>query len=543
MNELLSNPFNTLSHPTAVQTNLPALALFSKFDPTGRYVASARATGSADVWDLETRNSIRWLDGHVKPVTSIDWSHKSRYLLTSSKDWNVVVWDLASTCDPPQRYSTLRFDAPVVSASFHPKNSRIILVLLTTGEAYLCDSRKATRSRTMLKEIVDDDSDDEEMKGEPSSRSRTHMTVARFDPAGKHIFIGTSNGTLLVFRTRTKTMIARHRISGANVMKGIEFTKNGRRLVTNSSDRTLRHFVTPTYSEAVEDGTAPGGVLEQDLEPTHRFNDPINKTAWHAMAYSPDGEWLAGGAADPAAHKIYVWDLSNDGQFASTLDGGREPLVHLHWHPLKSLIASTTNQGNIFIWHSPNPERWGAFAGGFEEVDENVEYEEREDEFDIEDEVVLLERKMKAEEEDVDILGMSVATSPPNARSSVGVHGPSSASAYASSAPTRSGSVNERAGSNERDPTAAQQSGAAGAGAVTNSGDSGMRVDTPDGLPDGHGGGGALTKEKEKEKEETPGIASVMDQDPDALWAGEEPDDDVPGLWKMKILIEGDDEE
>ena len=42
-----------------------------------------------------------------------------------------------------------------------------------------------------------------------------------------------------------------------------------------------------------------------------------------------------------------------------------------------------TNQGNIFIWHCPTTERWGAFAGGFEEVDENVEYEEREDEFDI----------------------------------------------------------------------------------------------------------------------------------------------------------------
>ena len=36
------------------------------------------------------------------------------------------------------------------------------------------------------------------------------------------------------------------------------------------------------------------------------------------------------GAADPAGHKIYIWDISNDGQFASALDGGREPLVHLH---------------------------------------------------------------------------------------------------------------------------------------------------------------------------------------------------------------------
>ena len=47
------------------------------------------------------------------------------------------------------------------------------------------------------------------------------------------------------------------------------------------------------------------------------------------------------------------------------------------------MIASTTNQGNILLWHCPVPERWGAFAGGFEEVDENVEYEEHEDEFDI----------------------------------------------------------------------------------------------------------------------------------------------------------------
>ena len=118
------------------------------------------------------------------------------------------------------------------------------------------------------------------------------------------------------------------------------------RLVTNSSDRTLRQFNLPNYPPPNPDGE----YLEQELEPTHRFNDPINKTAWYGMSYSPDGEWLAGGmhistlsplqtkitspyrtgAADAATHKIYIWDISNDGQFASTLDGGREPLVHLH---------------------------------------------------------------------------------------------------------------------------------------------------------------------------------------------------------------------
>ena len=34
--------------------------------------------------------------------------------------------------------------------------------------------------------------------------TRSAMTVARFDPSGKYVFIGTSAGTILVFNTRTK---------------------------------------------------------------------------------------------------------------------------------------------------------------------------------------------------------------------------------------------------------------------------------------------------------------------------------------------------
>lgn len=86
--------------------------------------------------------------------------------------------------------------------------------------------------------------------------------------------------------------------------------------------------------------------MEQELEPTHKFSDPINRIAWHAMSFSPDGEWLAGGAADPASHKIYIWDIANDGQLASTLDGGREPLIYVH---VRHLSGETTDGLNKVI--------------------------------------------------------------------------------------------------------------------------------------------------------------------------------------------------
>ena len=166
--------------------------------------------------------------------------------MTASKDWNVLIWDLASTCDPPQRHAAVRFDAHVVSASFHPKNryacqfvanlrpysylvaynSQILLVLLATGEAFVCDMRKEHKSRVELLEILTDEAhvdEDDENNGNTRVRYDSHcslknfsysfylrspMTVARFDPCGKHIFIGTASGNVLVFNTRTKIVEA-----------------------------------------------------------------------------------------------------------------------------------------------------------------------------------------------------------------------------------------------------------------------------------------------------------------------------------------------
>ena len=96
--------------------------------------------------------------------------------MTSSKDWNVIIWDLVrlSDVDPPQRKRTIRFDAPVVSAAFHPRNrfvilsiaiyrrlitfhSQILLVLLSTGEAYIVDLRKDYKGRFELCDFQEED--------------------------------------------------------------------------------------------------------------------------------------------------------------------------------------------------------------------------------------------------------------------------------------------------------------------------------------------------------------------------------------------------
>ncbi|KAL9712398.1 chromatin binding protein [Leucoagaricus gongylophorus] len=70
MNNMI-NPFQ-ITHPTAIQTSLLASAHFSKFDPSGRWIAAGKQNGSVVIWDLSTRAPVRVLDGHVKSVTSVE---------------------------------------------------------------------------------------------------------------------------------------------------------------------------------------------------------------------------------------------------------------------------------------------------------------------------------------------------------------------------------------------------------------------------------------------------------------------------------------
>lgn len=58
----------------------------------------------------------------------------------------------------------------------------------------------------------------------------------------------------------------------------------------------------------------------------------------------------------------------------------------------------------MYLWSIISPQRWSALAPDFAEVEENVEYIEREDEFDIHPIEEIHKRRLDLEDEDVDVL-------------------------------------------------------------------------------------------------------------------------------------------
>ncbi|KAK2167380.1 hypothetical protein NP493_1276g00021 [Ridgeia piscesae] len=309
------------------------------------------------------------------------WNRNGRKLLSTATDNTVSVWDVETgECD-----KTFRFPSPVIKAQFHPRDSTKFLV---------CPMKHATVLMTI----------DGQHQQVPLDEENDVNVVASFDRRGRNIYTGNSKGTMLVFDTETMTVVASFKVttgtSNTTAIKSVEFARRGDCFLVNSADRVIRVY---------ESGEVLACGKNGEPEPIQKLQDLVNKSLWKKCCFSGDGEYVAAGSA--RQHSLYIWEKSI-GNLVKILHGTKgEMLLDLVWHPVRPIIASISN-GIVSVWAQNQVENWSAFAPDFKELDENVEYEEHESEFDIEDEDKEVEETKCPEEEDVEVDVTSVDVVP-----------------------------------------------------------------------------------------------------------------------------------
>ena len=198
-----------------------------------------------------------------------------------------------------------------------------------------------------------------------------------------------------VIDAATRTTIYSKRIC-SGVVIFLRLTNSGRDLLVNAQDRIIRTIQLPNLTAEDLD---PDTI---DIEVEHKFQDVVNRLSWNHVAFSSTGEYVT--ASTYNNHDIYIWER-NHGSLVKILEGPKEEHGVVEWHPHRPLIvACGLESGRIHIWSIMPQQRWSALAPDFAEVEENVEYIEREDEFDIHPQEEIHKRRLDLEDEDIDVL-------------------------------------------------------------------------------------------------------------------------------------------
>lgn len=272
----------------------------------------------------------------------------------------------------------MKLDAPVWMADISPDSPFIFCASLLDTSAVLVLCSTAGIEKISL---LDD----------PVARTKNQSVLCTvFTPNGDYIVGGTTKGYLTMWSSQG-TFLRSWRLSGGSI-KNLSLSSSAPPyLIVNSTDRIIRTINLPSPDD-------------DELETEHKFQDIVNRLQWHAACFSGNAEYTAASTYQ-SANDVYIWERQR-GSLVKILEGPKEELVDVGWHPTHVLCAGVGNEtGAVYLWGVRSLEKWGSFAPDFKELEENVEYEEREDEFDILPVEDTGERMMLDESADIDLDG------------------------------------------------------------------------------------------------------------------------------------------
>lgn len=98
------------------------------FSSDSRYVAIGKRGGTAEIWEIESENMVRTLQGHTGDVFTANFSSDGRYVVTASADGYAKVWNVSTGSEILAVRHSDRSGIVVRSAAFSPDGRYIITV-------------------------------------------------------------------------------------------------------------------------------------------------------------------------------------------------------------------------------------------------------------------------------------------------------------------------------------------------------------------------------------------------------------------------------
>ncbi|CAI2191226.1 1357_t:CDS:10, partial [Funneliformis geosporum] len=262
-----------------------------RWSPTGNVVASGGLDNEIKIWDAETGEYYRTLEGHILAITGLDINVTGEALISISFDNTIKRWSI--------------LDGALIN-DIETKPGKVCCGQYTKDGNYF-----ATASQQGTIDLRKD-SDLEEIIRTYTSEGKYGL-CCRFSPDNTVLALGTDNDKIYLFDVESARMV--HKLTGhsGNPIRSLDFTSDGKHLISGSDDETINIY---------------------DV----KHGNQISKCTGHegyvmCVAAASDNKHFVSGSTDC---KIKLWQLpekNEKAQLVETIEEHKEAVSCISWNP------------------------------------------------------------------------------------------------------------------------------------------------------------------------------------------------------------------
>jgi WD40 repeat protein len=338
------------------------------YSPDGRWVASAGTDRTVRVWQATGRQDVAVLHGHTGPVAEVAFAPGGRRLASSSyptrlvptvADGTIRVWEVDPGATLPVLRGHRSYVYPVVYSpdgrwiASGDWDNRLRLWDARTGEAcavldngdlvktlaFSPDGSRLVSARQDRLQVWEAATG---RRLEEIQAPAPNILAVAFHPDGATLAALDGSGGaggVTIFNVATGAMVARLRLAASHDTQALAYSPDGRWLAgVSADDKTVCLFDAHTYQPS---GQFPGhaGIVR-------------------AVAFSPESRRLASCGSDQT---VRVWQI--DGGACQVLRGHTDDVFAVAFHPDGTRLASAGRDRAVWLWDLARGEEVARLQG------------------------------------------------------------------------------------------------------------------------------------------------------------------------------------